>query len=299
MYGSAFTSGYAYPTYPAYPQPPRSNPYTPSSTPFPPTRKQQQPTQNYFQGEARPRPSETTPQQRPESSSSDRRLLTWENIPETSLHPLRNKPILPEGWDWRLDQQNRLFYVDTYAHGTEKRCFWLPPVPEENVPDIPGWEKIYTLYGRIYWVHRSSKIVSYQYPGHCYQLAHTATGELFLLVDASLRKFEHWSKVELGCFQIDDLDVACQIETNVWESGISEQAASKRGDLWWGNPSVKERNLKLSLWRPSVASISSDVNVRPAAPAERKSAQGNDGSLKTGKEKSDPPIKKVSKDLKL
>ncbi|KAL1980420.1 hypothetical protein VTN96DRAFT_4178 [Rasamsonia emersonii] len=52
-----------------------------------------------------------------DKSGKERRLITWEKLPESELHPLNEKQKLPEGWDWRIDENNRLFYVDTYARG--------------------------------------------------------------------------------------------------------------------------------------------------------------------------------------
>ncbi|OQD85788.1 hypothetical protein PENANT_c009G07303 [Penicillium antarcticum] len=108
--------------------------------------------------------------------------LTYEKLPPQDLHPLNDLPTLPEGWDWRIDNKNRLFYVDTYVDGPQKRCFWKPPIqePDEEILPVPGWERTVTLYGRIFWTHTRSKIVSYEFPLSCSQFRHTPTWELYL-----------------------------------------------------------------------------------------------------------------------
>lgn len=118
-------------------------------------------------------------------------------------------------------------------------------------------------------------------------------------MDPLSRKFEHWSKVDLNCYQLDDSNVACQIETKVWESGISDEAANKRGELWWGNPSVKEQHLKLSERTPSVGSLLPEVDQRSAAGDGRRVKQERDVSGVGRAEGRLNSINKVSQSVKL
>ncbi|KAJ6071666.1 hypothetical protein N7499_009680 [Penicillium canescens] len=248
-YGASFT--YPYPPYPnQYPNhenntttPQPTNQHFPHNFPFDPNKTQANQHQPVLQ-------------------------LTWEKVPQKDLHPLIHLPTLPEGWDWRLDKINRLFYVDTYAHGQEKRCFWKPPIEEpheEESRNMPGWERTCTIYGRVFWTHVQSKIVSYEFPGSCRQFKHSSAGELHLGsngFDAESLRWRHWSSVDLGLFVLDDSEVACRISRKVWREGISDEAVGVRGELWWGNPSVWQRCLRLSTWcRPSVESVLSEVEV--------------------------------------
>jgi hypothetical protein len=156
---------------------------------------------------------------------------------------MEEKPTLPEGWDLRIDDQNRFFYVDTYARGKEKRCFWHPPKEEEDHDDIPGWKRVCTVFGRVYWVHDKSKIISYENPRYALRLRHKPSGKLSVWFQSSW-----WDRrsVDLTKFCLDDSEVACQISKSVWRKGISKRAVILRGDLWWGNLSVNEQNLKLT-----------------------------------------------------
>ncbi|KKA16381.1 hypothetical protein T310_10029 [Rasamsonia emersonii CBS 393.64] len=154
-----------------------------------------------------------------DKSGKERRLITWEKLPESELHPLNEKQKLPEGWDWRIDENNRLFYVDTHC----------------------------TIFGRIFWKHRASKIVSYKHPALCRQFMHKR-GELFLLRqnEGGRRVFTKWTPADSTEYRIDDEEVACQIESSVWKDGLSDEAVKVRGELWWGNFSLQERRLRLT-----------------------------------------------------
>ena len=135
---------------------------------------------------------------------------------------------IPEGWDWRFDGP-RIFYVDKHARGNEKRCFRYPPEEEDDsFCEIPGWEKVSNLFGRIFWRHQKSNLRSYQFPGICPQIKYTAGGELYVEQDG----VQHWCKDDLRHLILDDADVACQITHAVWRHGLSDEALGVRGDLW-------------------------------------------------------------------
>ncbi|KAL4880795.1 hypothetical protein BJY04DRAFT_190824 [Aspergillus karnatakaensis] len=216
------------------PSPSRGSSPSPSLSPSPPTP---------------PPASRRSPvkARRDSSTESQIRALEWKKMPDRKLYPLAEAPALPEGWDWRIDGQNRLFYVDTYARGYEKRCFWQPPRQEDMVhrPLPIGWERVCTLFGRIYWVHRMSQIISYEHPGVSRQMCHDDNGCL-LLLDAKRNILQPWNKIDLQSFVLDDEDVACQIVSSVWHTGLSDEAVKVRGELWWGNSSVEERHLRLT-----------------------------------------------------
>ncbi|KAI9792107.1 MAG: hypothetical protein M1816_003089 [Peltula sp. TS41687] len=189
----------------------------------------------------------TRPQAEDTPLSTPRRTIKWEELPRSELHPIHQKPELPEGWDWRIDDKNRLFYVDTYARGSEKRCFWKPPKEEVDLRDVPGWDRICTVFGRVYWVHRESKIISYEHPDVCKQFAHAyPNGTLYLRQGSWEWGFVLWSEPNYEPFVLDDTGVACQISHSVWQNGLSDEAVEKRGALWWWNPGVREQNLRLT-----------------------------------------------------
>lgn len=141
------------------------------------TREQPRPSDNTgFNRENRsstgysPSSSRSPGSTRRDKSGNARKLITWKKLPGSELHPLHQKPKLPEGWDW------------TYARGKEeKRCFWKPPKEEKDSGHIlpPGWDRHCTIFGRIYWKHRASKLVSYEHPALCRQFMHL-DGELLL-----------------------------------------------------------------------------------------------------------------------
>jgi hypothetical protein len=80
--------------------------------------------------------------------------------------------------------------------------------------------------------------------------------------DGEVLQWRHWSCVDLGRFVLDDSEVACRITRGVWHEGISDEAVRARGELWWGNPSVWERGLRLSDWSWDFGeSVLSEVEV--------------------------------------
>lgn len=81
-------------------------------------------------------------------------------------HYHKEIPVLPAGWKWFIDPQNRFLYVDKYAGIGEKACFWHPPVmekyPSEPVPR--GWSRVESIFSRIHWRHDDSGLISYDHP---------------------------------------------------------------------------------------------------------------------------------------
>ncbi|KAJ5621450.1 hypothetical protein N7528_006233 [Penicillium herquei] len=242
------------------PQPSYAQPY-----PYPQAQQQPQP-QPYAYPQPQPQPGPTyTPAYEGtkdgDYSSSKTEAITWRALSKEEKHPIENIPVLPEGWDWRIDDRNRLFYVDTYAKGKEKRCFWHPPEEEhDDHSDLPGWERVCTIFGRVYWLHKKSRIISYRFPILCGQLE-LRNGELYVFQDG----WKHWRKADLGTFKLNDDDVRCQITHDVWEKGLSDEAVAVRGELWWRNDAVKEKNLKLSEWRPAESVLNEIIQFTETA----------------------------------
>lgn len=171
--------------------------------------------------------------------------LTWEKLHPSELHPLKEIPKLPEGWDWRIDEQNRLFYVDTYAHGIEQRCFWEPPREEVEVREAPGWNRVCTLFGRVYWEDRENQeIISYTYPGD--------------------------NHITPNC------QIACLISSDVWNNGISDEAVAVRGELWWGALGVKEQNLRLSRHRVADDRLLEEIDLTETVNIDVTPVAGNE-----------------------
>ena len=177
-------------------------------------------------------------------------LPEWRDLRRTELHPPMDlKPTLPEGWDFRLDPENRVFYVNTYARGNEKRCFWNAPVKagRADFAKCPkAWQKICNIFGRIYWLHEKSGIMSYKHPDLVEDFWHNPQdGELYIR-DKESKRFNHWFTLRKLDHSIDDTDVIPRIHPDVWEHGISDEATEMRGELWWGNSDVNEMNLRLT-----------------------------------------------------
>ncbi|KAE8576588.1 hypothetical protein XENTR_v10004253 [Xenopus tropicalis] len=68
---------------------------------------------------------------------------------------LVNQGPLPPGWEQRVDQQGRVYYVDHVA----KRTTWDRPEP---LP--PGWERRVDNMGRIYYVDHITRTTTWQRP---------------------------------------------------------------------------------------------------------------------------------------
>ncbi|XP_072222791.1 itchy E3 ubiquitin protein ligase b isoform X2 [Leuresthes tenuis] len=69
--------------------------------------------------------------------------------------PAVNTGPLPPGWEQRVDQNGRLYYVDH----VEKRTMWERPEP---LP--PGWERRLDQMGRVYFVDHITRTTTWQRP---------------------------------------------------------------------------------------------------------------------------------------
>ncbi|XP_054626644.1 itchy E3 ubiquitin protein ligase b [Dunckerocampus dactyliophorus] len=73
----------------------------------------------------------------------------------TSRVPAVNSGPLPPGWEQRVDQNGRLYFVDH----VEKRTTWERPEP---LP--PGWERRVDQMGRVYFVDHITRTTTWQRP---------------------------------------------------------------------------------------------------------------------------------------
>ena len=125
---------------------------------------------------------------------------------------------LPMGWHRMLDPENRFFYVDMLAGKGNKKCFWQPPIPEQypNAQPPLGWKRIQTVTGRLFWLHSSSGLKSYEYPGkskfiicqdgeptHAFIKGFTTPQDI-----SSLPKFQ---------LELQEEGTACQMHRMIWE----------------------------------------------------------------------------------
>ncbi|XP_060793727.1 itchy E3 ubiquitin protein ligase b isoform X2 [Neoarius graeffei] len=69
--------------------------------------------------------------------------------------PINNTAPLPPGWEQRVDQSGRVYYVDH----VQKRTSWERPEP---LP--PGWERRLDQSGRVYFVDHVSRTTTWQRP---------------------------------------------------------------------------------------------------------------------------------------
>ncbi|XP_053096715.1 itchy E3 ubiquitin protein ligase b [Pangasianodon hypophthalmus] len=69
--------------------------------------------------------------------------------------PITNTGPLPPGWEQRVDQSGRVYFVDH----VEKRTSWERPEP---LP--PGWERRLDPLGRVYFVDHTSRTTTWQRP---------------------------------------------------------------------------------------------------------------------------------------
>ncbi|XP_072540904.1 itchy E3 ubiquitin protein ligase a [Salminus brasiliensis] len=86
------------------------------------------------------------------SSGSGQALRVSPTPPRVS--PINNGP-LPPGWEQRVDQNGRIYFVDHI----EKRTTWERPEP---LP--PGWERRLDPMGRVYYVDHISRTTTWQRP---------------------------------------------------------------------------------------------------------------------------------------
>uniref|UniRef100_A0A914HP06 E3 ubiquitin-protein ligase n=1 Tax=Globodera rostochiensis TaxID=31243 RepID=A0A914HP06_GLORO len=68
-----------------------------------------------------------------------------------------NEDPLPEGWETRMDQYGRRYYVDH----TTKSTTWVRP---SNVPLPSGWESRRDPRGRVYYVDHNTRTTTWQRP---------------------------------------------------------------------------------------------------------------------------------------
>uniref|UniRef100_A0A183C5Q1 HECT-type E3 ubiquitin transferase n=1 Tax=Globodera pallida TaxID=36090 RepID=A0A183C5Q1_GLOPA len=68
-----------------------------------------------------------------------------------------NEEPLPEGWETRMDQYGRRYYVDH----TTKSTTWVRP---SNVPLPSGWESRRDPRGRVYYVDHNTRTTTWQRP---------------------------------------------------------------------------------------------------------------------------------------
>ncbi|KAJ5109762.1 hypothetical protein N7532_002407 [Penicillium argentinense] len=215
------------------------------------------------------------------SSPPSKRMIGWSPHAGLLLDvDAKSLCAVPEGWDWRFEN-GRVFYIDTYAKSGEKRCFWLPPKEEDDsVWELPHWEKVSNIFGRISWVHRDSGLRSYRFPGTCKDFKYTVNGDLYIEQDGVKYRSSDWGFSRL---QLNDLGVACQITHEVWNNGLSNEAAAVRGDLWWGNERVRQRHLKLSKNKRSRPLIA-ETNTAPEAAEPIDIEMDSDGTNPTAQD---------------
>uniref|UniRef100_A0A9J7X3T1 E3 ubiquitin-protein ligase n=2 Tax=Cyprinus carpio TaxID=7962 RepID=A0A9J7X3T1_CYPCA len=107
--------------------------------------------------------------------------------------PLISNGPLPPGWEQRVDQNGRVYYVDHI----EKRTTWERPEP---LP--PGWERRLDPMGRVYYVDHINRTTTWQRP-----------------TDESVRNYEEWQN------QRSQLQGAMQRFNQRFIYGLQEQLA--------------------------------------------------------------------------
>ncbi|KAL3070543.1 hypothetical protein niasHT_032333 [Heterodera trifolii] len=79
-------------------------------------------------------------------------------MPQPPITPSKqNEEPLPEGWEMRMDQYGRRYYVDH----TTKSTTWARP---SSVPLPPGWESRRGPRGCVYYVHHNTRTTTWQRP---------------------------------------------------------------------------------------------------------------------------------------
>lgn len=168
-----------------------------------------------------------------------RRCITYKKLPLSELYPMKSLPCLPEGWDFRINHRNRLFYIDGYALVGEKKCFWEPPIQElfPNEPTATGWTRIETLFGRVYWRDDEFGLVSYEHPKKSRAITWKDDTTWEVRYRSQGNKdyaFEPWNEQPTARpFRLCDEGIACQMTVKVWKDGLSALAIEQRGQLWW------------------------------------------------------------------
>jgi hypothetical protein len=197
----------------------------------------------------------------PQRSPATRLAIAWPYVGRNNgplgMVPMSAKPILPEGWDWRVEG-NQPFYIDTYAHDPERRCFSQPPIQQHEDSSISpgfsrrcGWERVCTVFGRIYWKHEESNHITYVNPW-IYPYPRVRRGQLWVELDGGVEckaskynglAIEEVNGIKMVVFESQD---RCEIETATWDKGISDEAVYQRGDLWWDNMNTETLNCRLT-----------------------------------------------------
>ena len=92
---------------------------------------------------------------------------SFELITSADLDENRSSKGLPNGWERRLDQNKRPYYVN---HNTRTTTWFRPVIDgDETLKPLPqGWERARTEDGkeRIYYVNHNDKTTSWDYPAH-------------------------------------------------------------------------------------------------------------------------------------
>ncbi|XP_077573493.1 itchy E3 ubiquitin protein ligase b [Stigmatopora nigra] len=115
-----------------------------------------------------PVPSSSTATDSSPSSGSDRNAASSSLGPPATRQPMSginptgstrvpaiNSGPMPPGWEQRVDQNGRLYFVDH----VEKRTSWVRP---EALP--PGWERRVDQMGRVYFVDHITRTTTWQRP---------------------------------------------------------------------------------------------------------------------------------------
>ncbi|XP_015220115.1 itchy E3 ubiquitin protein ligase a [Lepisosteus oculatus] len=89
-----------------------------------------------------------------EYGSAGMRQSVGVNPPAPRINPVSTGP-LPPGWEQRIDQNGRVYFVDHI----EKRTTWERPEP---LP--PGWERRLDPMGRMYYVDHITRTTTWQRP---------------------------------------------------------------------------------------------------------------------------------------
>lgn len=128
------------------------------------------------------------------------------------------------GWtrgQMRKDSTGKHTFIDLLAGWNERSVFLTSPILEESTPEYknriklpPGWQRVETVMGRIYYEHPATGIAMYQHPTKN-TLIDRDTGRPILdfspnqLVCAGLE----------GRWILDDIKAACQLSPDVFQRG--------------------------------------------------------------------------------
>ena len=157
--------------------------------------------------------------------------IEYKALPTSQFYPIKSTPILPEGWDWWVDEENRVFYIDMCSGHDAKRCFWEPPIPEQLPGKVPpiGWSRVETLAGRVSWLHIASGLRSYVFPTHNPYIRFRWNGFTEMILLKGAESFVDLAYVSKQDRVLEDEGVACQITRKVWDTGLSEEVRACLG----------------------------------------------------------------------